>query len=221
MSNAPILAAKTLSPCGGYRVPRTMRVEGGLHYIRGNRLPYFSLTYTAHRKGFPNQCGSGGAGHELILRHFPRFADLAALHLSDIDGAPSHGIANGWYYLAGFFGGMGEQYHAGNSKYHFPIAPPTDKPWCNTEYRQPTQSECLGFFAKHLRLSAGEAEAFITELRVPKDNLQAVYAEPIKAELQKLVEHLRPRWKQEADACIANHKLVVFGDPWPAEGRAA
>ena len=56
MRDNPILAAKTIpAGCDGYPVARTFRVEGGLHYIKGNGSPYFSLTYWAHRKGYPNQ----------------------------------------------------------------------------------------------------------------------------------------------------------------------
>lgn len=212
----PVLAAKTLPPGDGYKVPRTLRVEGGLHYIKGNSAPYFSLTYTAHRKGFPNQCWSGGAGHELILKHFPKFADIAALHLSDIDGAPMHDSANAWYYLSAALGGMGERYHAGNSARHFPVEPPADKPWQNTVYRKPTQDECVSLFARQLRITDDEARAFIAGLGIPKGNVTAAYAPHAKAEVTKLVESLRPRWKAEADACIAKHGLKVYGDPWPA-----
>jgi hypothetical protein len=29
------------------------------------------------------------------------------------------------------------------------------------------------------------------------------------------VDTQRPRWKAEAEACIAKHNLRVFGDEWP------
>lgn len=210
MRHNPILAAKTI-PAGrdGYKVARTFRVQGGLHYIKSNGSPYFSLTYTSHRKGFPNQCWSGGAGHDKIEKHFPgRFTDLAALHLSDIDGAPMYGEANAWYDLAGYFGGMGEQYHVGNSERHFPITPPTDKPWKDTEYRKPTREECLAIFARHVRLPIEEARALADRLPpTPKE---------MRAALRQEIDAMRPRWKQEAQACIARHSLKVYGDEWQA-----
>ena len=201
MSRAPILAARSL-PAGtnGYRVPLIFRVEGGLRYIRGNHAPYFSLTYTQHRKGFPDQCYSGGAGHERIAELFgDRFADLAALHLSDIDGVPMHAETNGWYQMAGALGGAGERYHAGNAE----------------TYGRPRDP--LADFARHCRISMDEAEAIRYEC--------AGVAEPVapgrphnwesaRATMAAHLRGMRPRWKAEAEACIARHSLRVHGDPW-------
>lgn len=199
----PVLAAMTLRPSDGYKVARTFRVEGGLHFIRSNGSPHFTLTYTTHRKGFPNQCCSGGAGHREILKHFPRFADLAALHLSDIDGVPMHAEANGWYWLAGALGGMGEQFHGGNAKVQH---------WKDdgsfNGYRESTPAECLKTFADHCRLPLSEASARADQVRLA--------ANP-RAEWKHLMEAMRPRWKAEAEACIAKHNLRVFGDAWPVK----
>jgi hypothetical protein len=198
----PILAARTL-PAGtdGWRVPLTFRVEGGLHYIRGNAAPYFTLTYWQHRKGFPHQCESGGAGHDEIARWYgDRFADLAALHLSDIDGVPE---GNGWYWLAGAMGGAGERYHGGNTRGHY-----------GGEYREPTRDECLAVFARHCRITLPEAETLRAEaldeyLHNP-DGWAAA-----RATMALRLDDMRPRWRAEAEAAIARHNLRVFGDQWP------
>jgi hypothetical protein len=192
MTRDPILAAISL-PAGtdGYRVPLTFRVEGGLHYMRGNHAPYFSLTYTQHRKGFPNQCYSGGAGHEEILKRFPRFSDLAALHLSDIDGVPMHAEANGWYWLAGSIGGAGEQYHGGNSS------------------PRKSEAECLQVFADHCRITLNEAHAIRARVIAAGEDGRDVW--------RREMEGMRARWKQEAEQAIARHHLKVYGDPWPNE----
>lgn len=219
MDRDPVLAARTL-PAGtdGYRVPLTFRVEGGLHYLRGNAAPYFTLTYTQHRKGFPNQCQSGGAGHERILELFPRFADLAALHLSDLDGVPMHAEANGWYWLAGAMGGAGERFHGGNGKVQHWLPDGTFN-----GYRDSTPAECLAVFAKHCRITLAEAETLRAEI------LDEYLHNPdgwtaARAVWALRMDDMRPRWKSEADACIAAHNLRVFGDPWPpvdALGRVA
>lgn len=214
MQRSPVLAVKTLPPGDGYRVPRAFKVEGGLHYIRGNNAPYFSLTYTAHHKDFPNQCYSGGAGHDEILKHFPRFADLAALHLCDIDGVPMHAVENGWYILAGALGGLGERYHAGNAQYHFPITPPTGKPWQTTEYRAPTADECLAMFARHCRIDIPEARRIRDTVKHAADLRDTAKIHPREILRQEL-NAMRPRWKAEADACIERHHLRVYGDAWP------
>lgn len=155
MSRESVLAERTIPSGYNKRVNLTMRVVGGLHYIKSNRKPYFTLTVDIHRKGFPNQCQSGGCDHTTILKYYPRFADLAALHLSDIDGVPMHGESNGWYDIAGCLpDGAGERYLAVNSPRHFPK--PADKidpakPWDKTDYRNPTPDECLQIFADHVR----------------------------------------------------------------------
>jgi hypothetical protein len=191
----PVLA-KTVTAEGFFRV------EGGLNYLRGNRAPYFSLTYSAPH--------GGGAGHDAILKLFPCFADLAALHLSDIDGVPMYAEGNGWYNLAGALGGYGERYHVGNSKRNFPITPAADTPWKTTEWRLPTEAECLGFFARHCRISIEEAAAIRDEVRAAGD---------ARRRWAEIMETMRPRWKAEAEACIAKHKLQIFGDPWSQETK--
>lgn len=68
-----------------------------LHKI-GNQKPYFSLTGRVVEKGRESY---SGAIHDEILKAFPQLADIAALHLSDIDGKPMHSFENGKYW-AGF-----------------------------------------------------------------------------------------------------------------------
>jgi hypothetical protein len=198
MLTDPILAARSL-PAGsdGYRVPLTFRVEGGLHFIRGNHAPYFALTYTQHRKGFPNQCYSGGAGHDRILALYPRFADLAALHLSDIDGVPTHAEANGWYWLAGAMGGAGERFHGGNASY--PKEPP------------------LVIFARHCGVTLAAAAAIRGKVLLAASGHAEADWTAGRARWGIIMAAMRPRWKAEADACIARHSLRVYGDPWRPE----
>jgi len=93
-----ILASKTYTENGQkYHIS----VEGGLHYIKGNSAPYFTITADIKRiaKNGRRVWESGGCCHEEILKHFPRFADLIDLHLSDINGAPTHAEENGAYWL--------------------------------------------------------------------------------------------------------------------------
>ena len=219
MRNYPVLATRTLPPRGKSGVARTFKVEGGLHYISPNSKPHFTLIYMEHRKGFPNQCQSGGAGHHEILRYYPRFADLAALHLSDIDGEPLHAAANGLYNLAGAIGGAGQQFHVGNSERHMPL--PADrmdpaKPWSTTEFRKPTPAECLQIFADYWRIDLTEAHRIANRVRLTAPGWNGV-----KEIMQEEADKLRPMWKAQAAACISRHGLVVFGDPWPPQAQAA
>jgi hypothetical protein len=198
MDRDPVLAVRSLPPgTDGYRVPLTFRVEGGLHYIRGNAAPHFSLTYTQHRKGHPNQCYAGGAGHDEIRRYFgARFDDLAALHLSDMDGVPMHAEGNGWYWLAGALGGAGERFHGGNNGQSL------------------TRERCLELFARHCRISIDEAAALRDECR-SESALNPDGWAAARATMALRMDDMRPRWRAEADAAIARHGLRVYGDPWP------
>jgi len=75
-----------------------LEISGGLHYIRGNSAPYFSIT--ADLKRPRGGWDSGGCQHDLISHYTGgHFDDLIALHLSDIDGVPMHAVENGWYWL--------------------------------------------------------------------------------------------------------------------------
>ena len=208
MIGDPILRGPVRRPPGtdGSLVPLMLTVYGGLNYLRGNSAPYFSLTYWQHRSGHPNQCQSGGAGHELILQLYPELADLAALHLSDIDGAPTGAEANGWYWLAGALGGLGQRYHGGSLPSR-------------------SEAECLAIFARHCRISEGEAMTIRSAVlrAYASAGPEAVELEPAarqaaaRAEWGAIMDAMRPRWKSEADAAIEKHGLVVYGDPWTPE----
>lgn len=174
-------------------------VNAGLHMIKGNSAPYFSLTGVIDevRAGRWHDYSSGCI-HEDILKLWPDLGDLAALHMSNIDGQPMHAEANGWYWLAGALGGLGERYHAGNAG-------------------QPkTPEECLRVFAEHCRITLDAARALAAELL---DGIEAELSfkrrDRIRARWVEACKGMAPRWKAEADACIGKHKLVVFGDAWP------
>lgn len=179
----------------------SIAVHFGLHYIRCNSAPYFTLTIG---NGYINGRDSfGGADHETIVRELPELADLAALHLSDIDGVPMHAEANGWYQLAGACGGFGERYHAGNAE----------------TYGRPR--DCLGTFAAHCRITREEAQAIADDVLTydvrERENLP--WAERKsgvcgRRRWAELCESMRPRWKREADAAIAKYGLTVHGDVW-------
>jgi hypothetical protein len=238
----PILASRLIpSRTKAYRL--SFKVVGGLHYMRGNRKPYFSLTYDSHRAGHPNQCQSGSAGHDEILKWFPRFADLAKLHLSDIDGVPMHAEENGWYNLAGSLPDNAcERYHAGNSKRNVPKpeGAPRRGEWDTTDYREPTPDECLQFFADHVRVDLETARALRDQIVAEWERTRELNETPVQTEgddasdcpdwqplnwtkaswaiarsvFAEWIVVQEPRWKEEAQACIKRHGLKVYGDKW-------
>lgn len=172
-----------------------LKVFGGLHYINGNKLPYFSLTGELwprdSRYSGPEVCG---AIHDVILKSFPSLRPLADLHLSNINGEPLHAVENGWYWYGG------SEYEGRNNE----------------------------VLAKHLRIDLDVAENLdfgMTRSEFIENRREGISDEDFKAEMEEYlakgkkefanyVDSLRPRWKQEADDCIKNLELVVFGDYW-------
>lgn len=194
----PLLASREVSGDEyGRKVRGFLGVYGGLHMIKGNHAPYFTITTEVHQKGYPDRFWSGGADHETILKRFPRFADLVALHLSDIDGVPMHAVENGWYSLAGALGGAGEEYHRGNAESYGRMDVSPDG--------------CLQAFADHLRIDLTRAAEIRDEFR----NEELTGAEA-KARLAEIVDGLRVDWKRQADEVRERHHLAIFGDTWPA-----
>lgn len=159
-----------------------MTVKAILHKI-GQQEPYFSLTCDIEElHGSRWVDVGGGAAHEAILARYPKYADIAALHLSNMDGVPMHAYENGWYLLEGALSGLGSQYHAGNGS-------------------NPKSAD-LAVFARHCRISLDEARTFAESLRHNNDD-------PPRKRWRAYMESMRPRWKAEADACIAHHNLTV------------
>lgn len=199
----PILATTTYTERGRtYRI----QVKGGLHYIRGNSAPYFSITADIDMSvsgGWRED--SGGCCHDEIERRFPgRFTDLIAMHLSDINGAPMHFEGNGWYQLAGALGGAGEQYHAGNQ-----------------QYRDNSPEACLASFAKHCRIALDVAQTIAEDVRAefgPESEAGPVHTKADykrgRAKWAAIAATMQERHAREAKDCIARHGLVVYGDEW-------
>ena len=170
-----------------------IRAVGGLHYIKGNTLPYFTLTCALLEMG---RDVGGGAAHELILSVFPELAPLAAMHLATIDGVPMYADANGWYWLSGSVDhGFSQQFHGGNGS------------------PQRSQEECLAIFAKLMRVSTAEAGGVLNKA---KDLAIDENVKSARAWFTAWVESQKPRWKTEADKVIADLGLTVYGDPWVA-----
>ncbi len=113
-----------------------LEVTYGLQAI-GKQPKYFSVTATRYSRG---RWESGGCMHDEVLQTWPDLAPLVALHLSTADGVPMHAESNGWYFLAGAAGGLGEKYHGGSDK---------------------TPAQCLEILANHLRVSLDEAHGLV------------------------------------------------------------
>lgn len=117
----------------------------------------------------------GGCCHDHILSLRPDLADFVALHLCDFTGVPMHSIANGFYWFAGWKGGLGEKYHAGSGS------------------DAKTPERCRELFQENFRATPEEMAAFDTCGAMTKEELQAV-GEDLG---------LPARWRRESEAAIA------------------
>lgn len=156
-----------------------IRVTAGLHWIPGNRRPYFSVTCAIlePRRGGLEHVG-GGAAHDDILRAWPELAPVIALHLSDDDGAPMHAEAKGVYHL-GF--GRYSELNIGTAARHFRI----------TEAEAEALRESIT--VHRATVAPGPYGAPVVRRWVEYD------AEKYRA----AVDAMRPRWKAEAREAIA------------------
>jgi hypothetical protein len=192
---------------------------GGLHYLRGNRAPHFSLTIHSwtFKDGRKHE-DIFGCGHEELLQRWPELAPLAALHLSEYpSGAPMHAVENGFYQLAGYAGGLGEHYHAGNAPSHGGTPP--------------TPETCLASLARHVRLPVEVLRPQMDSLldgarrsaaeygyRVAPTTIQANRAEGFEARKRfaAWIDAQRERWAREAVECVAALDIrFYYGEPMP------
>lgn len=170
----------------GRKAPQQITVNAGLHQLQGNTRPYFSVTADialVSRTFDPFACG---CLHDEVVRYWPQLAPVIALHLSDDTGAPMYAAANGWYHLAGYYGGADERYHGGNSSTG--AAP----------------DACLQTFADHVRLPIETVRVLADGWRNADDWTAS------KRWYLQWIETQRARWQSEAtDAVVLLDRLIA------------
>lgn len=190
------VATMTTNPTDEYADIIKVEAEFGLRYISGNSKPYFSLTGSGWAEG-DRRNSVGGQVHELIVDQLPELAELATLHMSDIDGAPIHAAANGWYWLAGACGGLGERYHGGNGT------------------NGKSADECRAILASYLRIPVDGPDGADGLIRWAKDaECEGWLGQAREVAWPSYIDRQRPRWKAEAEAAITRFNLPVYGDRW-------
>lgn len=199
---ASVLASVTrqfTAPCG-YRSSLTVTAKA--YHLGGNSHPHFSVTA---------QIGNEASGclHEEILQKWPAIKPVVDMHLSNADdGQPIHGESNGFYWLAGALGGLGERYHGGSG----------------SDGKSP--DECLRIFSEHVRVSMDEAQSIARAVRDAFNNAGAMVAtsaevtDAAKREKEKagnraaradwhvIYSDMLPRFKREAEDALAILKAL-------------
>lgn len=89
-----------------------------------------------------------------------------------------HAAANGWYWLAGYYGGAGERYHGGSG-----------------DYRK-SPEDCLTIFADHVRVTTDHA------LYLADRWQKGVEYSEARGPMTDWIQEQRGRWKAEASAAI-------------------
>ena len=146
----------------------------------------FSVTCQLDSPQHRNDCLACGCMHEETAKYWPAIAPLIPLHLSDIQtGEPMHAEANGWYWLAGAAGGLGERYHRSNAGDHI-------------------AEQCFVVLASHLRISE-EAARSLVEVVSSLYNVPVVEGDDPRASkviarnfFHDYVNNQRARWQNEA-----------------------
>lgn len=178
------LSSSTMLRLTGRKCPGVIRVEAGTVGYADQRK-YWSVTATVSVRAFGWESSvSAGCQHDLVSRYWPDLKPVIDLHLSDADtGEPMHAEANAWYALAGYYGGAGEQYHAGGV---------TKDP-----------ESCLQQFADHVRIDLPAARMVAESIRTcgrddASDLLGVNWAE-CRAVMGAWLNTMRTRWQAQAD----------------------
>jgi len=179
----------------------------------GEQDPYFAVTGDIYHKSTRTRtCGGTracGCLHDEAAQTWKAILPIIRLHLcSSITGEPSSAEANGYYWLAGAAGGLGEQYHGGSGS------------------DGKSQAECLRILSEHLRISLDDAvkitntvsdaySKFITEYQDPpieatlnplnpweRDKLKGATI-TAKNVFHDFVQSQRARWEKEAQNGLA------------------
>lgn len=201
----------------GYRL---IEVYGGLHMIRGNKAPYFSITGSFWREyNFnphnPDECG---CCHELIVKLWPELRPLTALHLSDHNGQPMYAVENGWYYLAADLPGHGGQQYYWNRSERAGMEVCADHLRIGMVEMEEIKRRVIekAEWEGKERWKAGDDEVAGD---IPMED-KTYRPSPLyhwksgKMLFGDIVNGMRSRWKREADATIKEFGLVVYGDHW-------
>lgn len=197
-----------------YGRTRNITVTAKAYHLGRNAHPHFSVTAeiyspAARNKNPEADCEACGCLHDESLKVWPEITPVIAMHLSNADdGEPMHGEANGFYWLAGALAGetsLGERYHGGSGD------------------SGKSPEECLRIFMNHCRIGKTEAEGIKqTVLNAWRSGRATVSNQPDSevtdtcregmakagnaaagAAWKSLCDAMRPRWKTEAENCLA------------------
>lgn len=132
---------------------------------------YWSITGTYDR--------ACGCIHSEILQARPDLAPIVAIHLSDANtGQPMHAEANGWYWIAGALGGLGERFHGANDS------------------QARSQTDCATILAKHLRTDNLTTTALLANIQ----QMHTMFGtEAARNWWKQWVQTNAPTWKKDND----------------------
>jgi hypothetical protein len=146
-----------------------------------NNLP-ITITVTAKRGYFSVTAShdrAGGCMQAEVLQAAPELKPIVAMHLSDsTTGQPMHAEANGWYWVCGAIGGLGERFHGGNDGRH-------------------STDDCARILANHVRTDELTVRAILGNVKSMAEMFDTTAA---RNWWQQWINMQAPRWKAEAEA---------------------
>lgn len=199
--------------------------EGGLHYIRGNSAPHFSLTGSIFKNGV---WVGGGCCHDEILACRPEYQDFADIHLSDWRGVPMHGAGNAWYFARGgqwlgdrWLSALDSRYASDGSKMNeeAPFEWRRDRIKSILRCDDDTASRIAWLGENSVAQDIRQREIKAAEKRYALEASSGIAVDVptttvigYKAMFESMVEPMYERWQREAIECVRKHRLSLYGD---------
>lgn len=199
-----------------FRAPRdygnayAFTITAEAYQLGNNQHPHFAVTGDIYHKATRTRTGDGtracGCLHDEAEKAWPAIRPIIALHLCNADdGAPGYATENGYYWLAGAVGGLGQEYHAGSGS------------------SAKSVDECLRILSEHLRISLAEAEQIANKVGEAYNVAFQAYEAPATG---PTLNRLPPGTieRQKSASIVARNVLFDFvsaqRDRWQAEATA-
>lgn len=184
----------------------------GYHYLMGNNKAYWAITASGRGRG------RGGCLHEEITALRPDLQPFVDMHLRDIDGLPSHAVANGAYYAKQYLSyalGKGKAYEAlvssaalgktGSALVDAMASIPTTAAKLAEEQRE--------IFKRHFMHSAAEKRLEQFKIALCEQDLDSKkVGEFITKSLTEMVNNLKDFYKAKSEELYQLMKAVAIAD---------